>query len=157
MSTPSHEQLAARLATWLEATDIGRLELRGPGLHVCLQRQGGRVIAVPPGSPGATAMTGAAAVAGAASSIEAGYETAVPVKAGSVGIFESTHPLHEAPLAAAGQWVEAGQVIGLLRIGTLLLPVRAPHDGIVVAWHVSTGAVVDFGSTLAELAPLASE
>ena len=37
------------------------------------------------------------------------------------------------PLAPAGDRVAAGQALGLLQIGALLLPVSAPRDGVVEA------------------------
>ena len=127
--------LTLQLSAWLAATDIACLELRGPGVDLCLLNRGGQVESVPPGMarPGATA--------------------SLPVTAASVGIYLHAHPVHEAPLATAGQPVVAGQPIGLLRVGALLLPVTAPHAGAVVRHLVAPSTVVGYGTPLAELIP----
>ena len=123
------------LSGWLAATDIGFLELRGPDVHLCLRHDSTRVEVVPPGTR---------AIATPAT---------VPVTSPSVGVFLHTHPLHDAPLAAPGQAVVAGQVIGLLQIGALLLPVIAPRDGIVARHAAAPGKVVGYGAHLADLVP----
>jgi acetyl-CoA carboxylase biotin carboxyl carrier protein len=126
-------ELASQLSAWLSATDIGLLELSGPGVHLCLRNEAGRVEAVPPG-------TAADAV-----------HPKVAVRAESVGRFLHAHPLHEAPLAAPGTPVVRGQAIGLLQVGALLLPVSAPHDGTIATLVADDGSVVGYGALLAEL------
>lgn len=130
-----NDDLIGRLSTWLAATDIGLLELRGPGVHLCLRNDGTRVEVVPPGS--------------AAPAIAA----TVPVKATSVGIHLRSHPLHEAALAEPGSRVVCGEVISLLQVGALLLPVIAPQDGVVASHAVAHGTVVGYGARLADLLP----
>jgi acetyl-CoA carboxylase biotin carboxyl carrier protein len=49
--------------------------------------------------------------------------------------------------------VRAGQTLGLLQIGALLLPVTAPHDGAVVGTLVPHGAAVGYGTPLLQLQP----
>jgi acetyl-CoA carboxylase biotin carboxyl carrier protein len=75
------------------------------------------------------------------------------VAASTVGIFLHRHPLHEAALAPEGTPVRAGQALGLLRIGPLLVPVLAPRDGIVGAMLVAHETAVGFGTGLVELHP----
>jgi acetyl-CoA carboxylase biotin carboxyl carrier protein len=75
------------------------------------------------------------------------------VAASTVGLFLHRHPLHEAALAPEGTPVRAGQALGLLRIGPLLVPVIAPRDGIVGAILVAHHTVVGFGTGLVELHP----
>jgi acetyl-CoA carboxylase biotin carboxyl carrier protein len=75
------------------------------------------------------------------------------VAASTVGIFLHRHPLHEAALAPEGTPVRAGQALGLLRIGPLLVPVIAPRDGIVGATLVAHETAVGFGTGLVELHP----
>lgn len=58
------------------------------------------------------------------------------------------------PLVRIGARVEAGQTVGLLKIGPLLLPVAAPQAGIVDGVHVADGAAVGYGTPLLELHPL---
>ncbi len=133
--------LTPQLAAWLADTDIGALELRGPGVHVCLRQAGGRVEALSPA--GFEALCAAAGPRMAT----------VQVRASAVGLFLHAHPLHEAPLAAPDTRVAAGQVIGLLRVGMLLLPVAAPQAGIMAGYAAATGARVEYGSHLADLIP----
>jgi acetyl-CoA carboxylase biotin carboxyl carrier protein len=75
------------------------------------------------------------------------------VVASTVGLFLHRHPLHEAAMAPEGTPVRAGQALGLLRIGPLLVPVIAPRDGIVGAILVAHETVVGFGTGLVELHP----
>jgi acetyl-CoA carboxylase biotin carboxyl carrier protein len=127
-----------QISAWLADTDIALLELRGPGASLTLRQHHGSVTAeldeslACPGLP-----AGAADV----------------VTTPTVGVFLHRHPLHEAPLVRIGERVQAGQAIGLLRIGTLLLPVPAPRSGIIAGVLVAHGTTVDFGTRLFELLP----
>ena len=138
-------QRAAELAAWLASTDIDLLELRTPHGTLRLGRQGEDIVELPgqeeePNEIDETAET-------------AETET-VAVKASSVGVFLRSHPLATQPLASIGQHVQAGQLIGLLSIGPLLLPVTAPQAGIVDAVHVRDGIAVGYGTPLIDLHPL---
>jgi acetyl-CoA carboxylase biotin carboxyl carrier protein len=130
-----NEDLVHRLSGWLAGTDIAWLELRGPGGHVRLHNDGSRVEAVP-----------------ADEWLAPTRAEAVEVRAASVGLFLHTHPLHEAPLATPGQPVAAGQPLGLLRIGSLLLPVTAPREGTFVGHDADDGRTVGYGTPLLRLA-----
>jgi acetyl-CoA carboxylase biotin carboxyl carrier protein len=123
MKTPAELE---QLTAWLAETDIARLELRMPGGTVQLDNPR---IAVRPAGPGA------------------------PIAAPSVGVFLRGHPLAEAPLVRVGERVRAGQPVGLLRIGPLLLPVPAPRDGVVAAVHAADGMPVGYGAVLIDLQP----
>ena len=72
------------------------------------------------------------------------------------GLFLHAHPLHETPFIRRGDRVFAGQVLGLLRIGALLLPVRAPHGGVVKAFAAPDGLLVGFGDRAMILSPSAA-
>ncbi len=124
---------ASRLAAWLAGTDIGLLELRTPQGTLRLGRQGDGIVDL--------------------QEDEEEIEL-VPVKAPSLGVFLHAHPLATVPLARIGARVEAGQAIGLLKIGPLLLPVAAPQAGIVDGIHVADGAAVGYGTPLLDLHPL---
>lgn len=121
-----------QLSRWLEATDIDLLELQGPGEHLRLRRNGTRVEIVPFDTAGNEP------------------EPRV-VAAASVGVFLHGHPLRAEPLVSPGAVVRAGQVVGLLRIGALLLPVTAPQDGILAGMLAEQGAIVGYGTPLVEL------
>lgn len=124
---------APQLAAWLAGTDIGLLELRTPQGTLRLGRQGDDVVVLP----------------------EEALETeALVVHAPSLGVFLHSHPLATAPLVRAGQRAAAGQTLGLLKIGPLLLPVTAPQPGIVERICVDDATAVGYGTPLFELHPL---
>lgn len=135
MRTP--EQLQ-QLATWLAGTDIALLELRTPEGTLRLGRQGASSGEIVQRAAGAAGAAPAPAVAAAS----------------SVGLFLHSHPLHAAPLVRIGERVPAGQLLGLLQIGPLLLPVHAPLDGVVAAMRVAAGQAVGYGAALVELQAL---
>jgi acetyl-CoA carboxylase biotin carboxyl carrier protein len=76
----------------------------------------------------------------------------VIVTSPSPGVFLHRHPLHAAPAAPLGQPVRAGAVLGLLRIGKLLLAVTAPRDGVVAEFIAAEGGTVGYGAALVRLA-----
>lgn len=134
LSAEGLEAVTAALA----ATDIAWLELRGPGVALCLRQDAGRVEPADPAqAPAHAASQGAAHT----------------VKAASVGVYRHAHPLQAEPLARPGQAVRAGQVIGLLQVGALLLPVAAPQDGRLLAHLLDDGGLAGWGTPLATLAP----
>lgn len=126
---------ASQLAAWLANTDIGLFELRTPQGTLRLGRQGDDIVELQAGVT------------------EAETEL-VSVRAPSVGVFLHSHPQAAAPLLRTGQRVEAGQTVGLLKIGLLLLPVTAPLAGIVDGIHVANDVAVGYGSPLVDLFPL---
>jgi acetyl-CoA carboxylase biotin carboxyl carrier protein len=128
---------ARQLSEWLSGTDIGLLELSGPGKLIRLRRTGvgySACAAVPP--PAAS---------------ESPARTATVVRAGSVGIVLHAHPLREETLVRPGQPVAAGQTLVLLKIGAVLLAVPAPRAGVVSRVIATNESVVGFGEPLVEL------
>lgn len=127
----------SEIAAAMAAAGIGHLELTGPGVRLALGR-------------GPSAEPLAVAVAAETMAPEAG---AIAVTAPGVGTFLRAHPLHDRPLAAAGDAVGAGQPIAALRVGALLLPVVAPAAAVVVDATVEDGALVGYGDRLFDLLP----
>jgi len=135
---PTPEQLR-QMAAWLAGTDIGLLELRTPHGTVRLGRNGtpgGEVVQLNEPAPDEGI---------------APEPAPTIVTASSVGVFLHAHPLHDAPAVSPGERVAAGQDLGLLRIGPLLLPVDAPVAGRVTLVHVETGHSVGYGTALFDL------
>ena len=134
MKSPAQVQ---ELAAWLAATDIGLLELRTPEGVLRLGRAGAPESAIV--------------------QLDAQEEGAPPAPppcvaaAPSVGTFLHAHPLHAAPVARPGERVSAGQPVGLVQIGPLLLPVHAPQSGVLSAFLVPEGQAVGWGTALVEL------
>lgn len=132
MKSPAQVQ---ELAAWLAATDIGLLELRTPDGVLRLGRgPAGEIETLDAQDEGAP-QTPAALVA----------------VAPSVGVFLHAHPLHAAPLAHPGERVFAGQPVGLMQVGPLLLPVHAPQSGVLIAFLVPDRQAVGWGTPLVEL------
>ncbi|MDM0109940.1 biotin/lipoyl-containing protein [Variovorax sp. J22R24] len=131
------------IAGWMAATDIGFLELQMPGATVRLGRRGAQIEVIEPGEreanrPAATNRAGPP------------LDT---VTSASVGVFLHAHPCATVPFVRAGTGVQAGQMLGLLRIGVLLLPVIASRAGTVAALRVEDGAAVGYGAALVDLHP----
>jgi acetyl-CoA carboxylase biotin carboxyl carrier protein len=126
-----------QLSTWLAATDIELLELRGPDHEVCLRREGAQVVVV---------------AAESRANEDAGPP--VVVTAPGVGVLLHGHPLRREAFVRIGERVRTGQVLALLRIGALLVPVKAPREGIALGPLVAEGATVGYGTPVLELSAL---
>ncbi len=131
MDTDQIQQIAA----WLAATDIGQLELQGPGQILLLRHDGATV-----------AVVDSAALPAAATPPDT-----LTVAAPSVGVFLHRHPLRQDCLAAPGTPVQAGQAVGLLQTGLVLLQVPAPADATMHELLVAHGTVVGYGMPLVTL------
>ncbi|SEB09034.1 biotin/lipoyl-containing protein [Variovorax sp. YR216] len=132
---PTADELK-QMAAWLADTDIGLLELRTPDGSIRLSREpdSGEIVQL----------------ADEAQDDEAAPPQAI-ASAPNVGVFLQAHPLHDKPVVRMGERVKAGQGLGLLRIGPLLLPVTAPTAGQVTGVREDTGAAVGYGTALFEL------
>ena len=130
MNDETRSELIRQLSDWLAATDIGLLELSGPGQAIRLHRNGAHSFTeeAPPPPPAATV-----------------------VRAGSVGIVLDAHPLRTEPLVRVGDAVAEGQAVALLKIGLVLLAVPAPRAGIVSRIVAANGRAVGYGEPLVEL------
>lgn len=121
--------LADRLQGWLQTTDIGLLELRGPGVFIRLQTHEAERAAAPAAPP----------------------PEARTLRAGSVGVLRLSHPLRAQALVQPGQAVDTGQTLALLQIGAVLLPVNAPCAGVLGEWLAQDGAVLGYGQPLIDI------
>ncbi|MCO5401679.1 acetyl-CoA carboxylase biotin carboxyl carrier protein [Ralstonia soli] len=128
-----------QICTWLAETDITEFELQGPGIRLALRNE--RMVTPQMGLQPAPAVS-------SASTVDVSPEI---VRAGSVGVFRLQHPQQTAPLATVGMAVQASQPLGLLQIGSLLLPVTAPCEAIVQDMPVPDGTVVGWGTPLVVL------
>jgi acetyl-CoA carboxylase biotin carboxyl carrier protein len=124
------------LSRWLEGTDIELLELT----------IGEDVIRLRQDTFGQFSVS-----SGAASTVP--FEITAP----SVGIFRRTHPSRSTPLVQYGQMATAGDPVGLLQIGALLVHVVAPRTGTVSGVLVEDGATVGYGTALVRLTESAEQ
>lgn len=74
-----------------------------------------------------------------------------PVKAPAFGVFQAAHPLRPEMALAPGSRVAQGQTLAYLAVGPVLQALRAPRDGVLLAWTVESGARVDRGDVLYRL------
>lgn len=116
------------ITAWAEAADIDCVEVESPGRRVRLLR----------GPRGYR--------------IEQAQETpAAYCLAPCAGVFLAEHPARQGALAVVGDQVEAGNLLGLLRLGLLLEPVCAPTRGRVTRLLAGHTCKVDAGARLIEI------
>ncbi|QOZ52479.1 acetyl-CoA carboxylase [Bradyrhizobium sp. CCBAU 53338] len=128
-----------QLSAWLKDANLALLELRGPSATLRLVNDGAsvRVIQGEESPPvAAPSMT---------------------VRAPSPGIFLDRHPLHERAIALIAADVRAGDPLGFLQIGSLLLAVPAPRAGMLTDVLVAYGTIVGYGTPLFVLQPFEGE
>ena len=129
-----------QIAAWISEAGIATYELTGPDYRICLRRsvkaRSRRGLTVRHGSDS----TGPAK----------GHPDAVVASPG-VGIFLRAHPVQVASLVEPNDPVAAGQPLGLLQVGPILLPVLSPRDGIVAAIVAPDHALVGYGDPLVAL------
>lgn len=75
------------------------------------------------------------------------YEITAPVP----GIYLDRHPLCDQPLAEPGVSVGAQQLIGFLKVGCLLLPLRSGQAGRIMSILAKPGDTLEFGSVVIRL------
>jgi len=128
-----------QLSVWLKEADLALLELRGPSATLRLVNDGASVrVGEGEESP----------------SVDVPSMT---VRAPSPGIFLDRHPLHERAIALVAADVRAGDPLGFLQIGPLLLAVPAPRGGTVIDVLVAHGTMVGYGAPLFVMQPIEGE
>lgn len=131
-----------QLAVWLGEAGLTSIELKRGDESVLLRR---------------TARINPSASLPASVTPARGSERlACAVKASGPGVFFSTHPDEAAPYVRGGDVLSQGQLVGVLRVGSVFLPVRAAVAGRVRQVSVADGQTVGYGQTLIELEELAS-
>jgi len=135
MSRPTEIDEIAGLLAAMEAAGVAEVEIEGPDARLHLRLE-------PEGMP-----------AGAAQAREPA-ETAPPTlcRAPAAGFLLLQHPAAGRPLLAPGAPVAAGDTVALIRTGLLLRPVTAPATG-RLRWLVESGALLGYGTPLAEIEP----
>lgn len=128
-----------RLAQILAKSGIDTIEIEEPGLTLKLVVDIGTRIAA-----SATPSAADAPVA----------DHSIIARADVAGHFLAAHPWQDKPFVTPGQRIEAGAIVGLVKIGLLYAPVVAPAAGTVDAVIAETGAMVGYGTPIARLHPL---
>ncbi|MEY9120575.1 hypothetical protein [Bradyrhizobium yuanmingense] len=128
-----------QLSAWLKDANLALLELRGPNATLRLVNDGASVRVVEgEETPSVDALS-------------------LTVRAPSPGIFLDRHPLHECAVASVAADVWAGDPLGFLQIGPLLLAVPAPRVGTLTDVLVPHGTIVGYGTPLFVLQPIEGE
>jgi acetyl-CoA carboxylase biotin carboxyl carrier protein len=127
------------LSAWLKDAGLALLELRSPSATLRLVNDGASVRVIEDEE---------------IQSVDAPSST---VRAPSPGIFLDRHPLHEHAIALTDRNVRAGEPLGFLQIGPLLLSVPAPRSGMVTDVLIAHGTVVGYGEPLYLLRPTEGE
>jgi acetyl-CoA carboxylase biotin carboxyl carrier protein len=128
-----------RLAQILAKSGVDTIEIEEPGLTLKLVVD--------------TAVRIAATATPAVSAAPA-TEHSIIAKADVAGNFLAAHPWQDEPFVAPGQRIEAGAIVGLVKIGLLYAPVVAPAAGTVDAVIADTGAMVGYGTPIVRILPL---
>jgi acetyl-CoA carboxylase biotin carboxyl carrier protein len=120
------QPLIKQLSTWISQRGIDLLELTTPEASLSLQRDAPAPAAADPVQESRH------------------HELTAP----SPGRYLDRHPLSAQPLVMSGASVEAGQLVGFLQIGTLLLPLRSPQAGRIVSLPRNPGDTLGYGSVV---------
>jgi acetyl-CoA carboxylase biotin carboxyl carrier protein len=131
----------AEVASLMSDAGIGTWELSAPDYKIRLTR----IHQAP------SALT---ASSGAGPDTQTSHQQPTDIVASpGVGIFLHAHPVYEMNLVEPNQPVSAGQPIGLLQIGPILMPVLSPRDGVVASHVAPDASLVGYGDPLVELLP----
>ncbi|WP_047459283.1 hypothetical protein [Rhizobium rhizogenes] len=74
-------------------------------------------------------------------------------KAPFAGHFLDAHPARGMPAAAEDTAITAGDILGFVKVGPLLLPVRAPEAGTLNECPVKAGDLVGYGDPIFSIEP----
>ncbi|MBB4371918.1 acetyl-CoA carboxylase biotin carboxyl carrier protein [Bradyrhizobium sp. cir1] len=124
-----------RLAQILARSGVDTIEIEEPGLTLKL------------------VVDTAARIAAPATPAAPTTDHFVTAKADVAGHFLAAHPWQDKPFVAPGERIEAGAIVGLVKIGLLYAPVVAPTAGTVDAVIGETGAMVGYGTPIVRIRP----
>ncbi|WP_321941461.1 hypothetical protein [Paraburkholderia tropica] len=144
--------LIRRFVTALEQDGIAGAEWQTPQWQLSVTMMVGTTRVMPHGEDTPEAMvTRDCARSDAGTGAKAVDE--ITVTAPVPGIFVlPDHAVTDASDGGTGRYVKAGDIIGLLRAGVLLLPVHAPVDATIHALATVPGTLVGYGAPLFVLA-----
>ena len=128
----------AFLATALQAAGVDGIEIDQPGRKL-------RIVAERDAAGAARLVQTLQTTSGAAQSDK--------VTAPMAGVFGSRHPASAAPPSEPALEVAAGDTLGFIRIGSILLPVKAIKPGVLTRRVAEDGSIVGYGDPLFEFEP----
>jgi acetyl-CoA carboxylase biotin carboxyl carrier protein len=130
------QHVIKQLNAWMDEAGIHLLELTTAETSLSLQRD---VPAFVPPEGAGDPPARPAPVEGATD-----YELTAP----SPGVYLDRHPLSTKPLVTSDALIEAGQLVGFLRIQNLLLPLRSARAGRVVRLPQHSGDTLGYGNVV---------
>jgi acetyl-CoA carboxylase biotin carboxyl carrier protein len=83
------------------------------------------------------------------------HEAAIVAKADVAGIIVAALPWSEKPFVEPGLAIEAGEIVGLVKIGKLYVPVLSPAAGTVDSIVAEAGATVGYGTPIVSVRAVA--
>lgn len=122
-----------RLAQILQRSGVASIEIEEEGVSLRLVIEADEQTATTPAY---------------AAQIKSTNESPIVAKADVAGIFVAAHPWRATPFVEPGQAIEAGAIVGLVKIGLVYVPVLSPAAGIVEAIVAETGATVGYGTPI---------
>ncbi|SRR6266702_2780 len=122
-----------RLAQILERSGVASIEIEENGQSLKLVMESGERTA-PSSMPVAQTDTS--------------HHTTIVAKGDVAGILVTVHPWRTKPFVEPGQAIEAGEIVGLVKIGRLYVPVLSPAAGIVDSIVAEAGATVGYGTPI---------
>ncbi|HEX8046654.1 hypothetical protein [Rhizobium sp.] len=127
------------ITAWLESAGASAIEIdTEDGRHVRIVMDGG----VSPRADGELR-----------DMVPAAPASVVAAKAPFAGHFLDVHPARGTPAAVQDTAVTAGDIVGFVKVGPLLLPVRAPDAGTLSECSVKAGDLVGYGDAIFSIEP----
>ncbi|ANL30612.1 hypothetical protein AMC90_PB00294 (plasmid) [Rhizobium phaseoli] len=125
----------AFLTDALTAAGVAGLEISRPDgqIRIVVSGEGGARISVPAATP------------------RASNSATVVVKAPLAGHFCAEHPAAAVTPQTLPRFVSDADILGFIRVGHVLLPLRAGHSGALTRLLAEPGALVGFGDPLFEI------
>ena len=125
-----------RLAQILQRSGVASIEIEEEGVSLRLVMEADEQTATTPAY---------------AAQIKSTNESPIVAKADVAGIFVAAHPWRATPFVEPGQAIEAGAIVGLVKIGRLYVPVLSPAAGNVDAIVAEAGATVGYGTPIVNI------
>lgn len=122
-----------RLAQILERSGVASIEIEEEGVSLRLVMEAEEPTATSPAY---------------AVQVKSANEGPMIAKADVAGIFVAAHPWRAKPFVEPGQAIEAGAIVGLVKIGLVYVPVLSPAAGIVEAIVAEPGTTVGYGTPI---------